>query len=112
MATAGGGKRTGIAGIAADQLDAEMAIVTSLYERARYSGEVVYLDDALARARRVAAFLAASGVSHLGVSADLGRCLSLRYRLVGDDGMLREAIDCFRAAVSGADQADPGLRRA
>jgi len=109
MSTAGGGKRTGGAEIAADQLDAEMAIVRSLYERARYSGEVVYLDDALARARRVAASLTASGVSHLGVSADLGRCLSLRYRLVGDAGMLREAISCFRAAVLDADRADPDL---
>jgi tetratricopeptide (TPR) repeat protein len=109
MPTAGGEERTGSAGIAADQLDVEMAIVRSLYERARYSGEVVYLDDALARARRVAASLAASGVSHLGVSADLGRCLSLRYRLAGDAGMLREAIGSFRAAVFDADRADPDL---
>lgn len=99
----------GSPGIAADQLDAELAIIRSLYEKASYSGKIVYLEDALARARRVAASPAALGARQLEVSIELGRCLSLRYRLAGDAGMLREAIDCFRAAASNADPADPGL---
>lgn len=83
-----------------------MKIVHSLYERARCSGEADYLDEALSRARRVASALAASGVNHLGVTIELGICLSLRYRMCGDTGALLEAIDSYRSAIIGADPRD------
>jgi hypothetical protein len=86
-----------------------MKIVHSLYEQARQSRDNSYLEDAFSGARRVAACLAASGVSHLGVTAELGRCLSLRYRLLGDNAALLEAIDLYRTAVIDVDPGNPDL---
>jgi CHAT domain-containing protein len=95
--------------ITVSEIIVEMSIVHLLYERACSIGDIACLEDALSRARRVAAGLAESGVRHLGVSAELGRCLSLRYRLLGDTGSLWEAIVFFRAEVSDADPLDSDL---
>jgi tetratricopeptide (TPR) repeat protein len=83
----------------------QMHIVQRLYEHARSSGEIEPLEEALARVRDVVSIMTAAHRTHLGVSTEYGRCLSLRFRLRGDIADLRAAIAIFREAV---EEAGPG----
>jgi hypothetical protein len=86
-----------------------MATVSRLYAYARHTGEVEPLEDALALAREVMHALAQAHVPRTAVGAELGRCLSLRYRLQGNVEDLREAIRVFREAIAEAAEEDPDL---